>query len=141
MSENTTSNMSPLRYVSDYLLKCVWEYYLKLSRNTTQIMSENTASKKLGVRPQIVLFIFFIFFKVPLQNCLRVCLYMCSVPPQFYFPYVLKLFPPGFIPRLYCWIEGRSRRYFAHLCVISPCVCSVREIGGVGVGGEDFAFL
>ena len=94
MSENTTSNMSPLRYVSDYLLKCVWEYYLKLSRNTTQIMSENTASKKkkLGVQPQIVFFIFY-FFKYT-AKLFKSSLYMCSVPPQFLFFVCFKVVPP-----------------------------------------------
>ena len=105
-----------------------------------QIMSENTASKKTRSTAPIVFF-YFNFLDTTAKLFKSIPLECVVYPLDFYFSYVYSCSPLASFLVYVVGLRERSRRYFAHLCVISPCVCSVREIGGVGVGGEDFAFL
>ena len=103
-----------------------------------QIMSENTASKTRSTAP-IVFFFYFNFLDTTAKLFKSIPLECVVYPLDFYFSYVYSC---SLLASFLVYVVGlreRSRRYFAHLCVISPCVCSVREIGGVG--GRILAFL
>ena len=119
VSGNTTSNMSR-NTTSDN----VWEYRLKKTRSAA---------------PIVFFFFFFDFLDTTAKLFKSIPLECVVYPLDFYFSYVYSC---SLLASFLVYVVGlreRSRRYFAHLCVISPCVCSVREIGGVGVGGEDFS--